>query len=92
MATEHPSIEIEFFASLREAMGYRMLIVPASEAVELGCVADVRAWVVKRLGEAKCTELLAERTRVAVNDEFAELNAPVRAGDRVAFMPGVTGG
>ena len=92
MATDHQSIEIEFFASLREAVGYRMLRIPASEAVELACVADVRAWVVKHLGEAKCAELLAERTRMAVNDEFAELNVPVRGGDRVAFMPGVTGG
>ena len=91
-ATERHSIEVEFFASLRESVGLRTLSIPSSETVDLACVEDVRDWVVGRLGVANCTELLAERTRIAVNDEFVELNEPVGGGDRVAFMPAVTGG
>ena len=30
--------------------------------------------------------------RVAVNQEFAELDQPIRAGDEVALFPPVTGG
>lgn len=30
--------------------------------------------------------------RVAVNQEFADLDHPLRAGDEVAFFPPVTGG
>lgn len=92
MAAPRQSIEIEFFASLREVVGCRTLSIPASEAIGLACVADVRTWVVKHLGEDSCTELFAKRTRAAVNDEFADPSSPVRRGDRVAFMPGVTGG
>ena len=33
-----------------------------------------------------------DRLRVAVNQAFAPLDAPVRAGDEVAIFPPVTGG
>lgn len=92
MSTERQSIEVEFFASLKESVGHRLLTIPASEARNLKRVGDVRAWVLTRLGESRCSELMAERTRTAVNDEFAGLDDPVCGGDRVAFMPAVTGG
>ncbi len=92
MARKIHSIEVEFFASLREAVGCRVLSILPSEIERLTCVEDVRTWVVRCLGESRCTELLAERTRLAVNEEFAELDTPVDRGDRVAFMPAVTGG
>lgn len=92
MASKSQSIEVEFFASLRELVGHRVLSIAASESADLACVEDVRAWVVRRLGQSRCAELLAERTRMAVNDEFADLGTAVHGGDRVAFMPAVTGG
>ena len=86
------SIEVEFFASLREALGVQTIEIPASATGRIETVKDVRDWVLSSIRGAEASVLAARRTRYAVNDEFADLSSEVRAGDRVAFMPAVTGG
>ncbi len=85
-------VEVEFFASLREAVGQRVLYIPDSQMQGIACVEDVRGWVIEQVGPERSAQLLAERTRVAVNDEFVDLGKSVHVGDRVAFLPAVTGG
>ena len=86
------TIDVEFFASLRETLGRASVCIADADAEQLGSVEDVRDWLLARLPDARSSELSAKRTRFAVNDEFVDGNHPVRAGDRVAFMPAVTGG
>ena len=85
-------IRVEFFASLREALGVEAIEIPDEQARALATVQDVRDWVGASIDSARTSELAAKRTRCAVNDEFVALGHAVRAGDRVAFMPAVTGG
>lgn len=91
-ARDSQGIEVEFFASLREAAGCQRLEIPASECERLCNVDDVRAWAARQLGETSRGALFSETLRAAVNDEFADMTARVEYGDRIAFMPVVTGG
>ncbi len=75
------SITIRYFASLRERLGRSEDQV---EAAGLNCVADV--WSRVSAGS------LPANTLVAINQEYASLESPVRAGDEIAFFPPVTGG
>ncbi len=86
------SIQVEFFASLREDLGVREIEIPDSEAGEIMTVQDVRDWVLASMQNADSSDIAAKRTRCAVNDEFVALSHSVRSGDQVAFMPAVTGG
>ena len=74
------SIQVKFFASLREQIGL------ADSIIEQASTAD-EVW-------AKATDN-AERPDnmlVAINLEYAKLNSSVTDGDEVAFFPPVTGG
>lgn len=81
------SVNILYFASLRESLG------TASERCDLP--ADVRTagqlrdWLIVQgraaLGSGK-------QLRVAVNQDMATPDTPVADGDEVAFFPPVTGG
>ena len=76
------SIQVRFFASLRERFGISeaQVSLPADATV-----ADV--WRALLEDIAIPANLLA-----AVNQEYAQLNTPVEDGDEVAFFPPVTGG
>ncbi|MBI5463125.1 MAG: molybdopterin converting factor subunit 1 [Gammaproteobacteria bacterium] len=76
------TIHVRFFASLRERLDVVDQELAASTAAT---VAEV--WQ-RILGD---TEPPANML-VAVNMEYADLDAPVRDGDEVAFFPPVTGG
>jgi molybdopterin synthase sulfur carrier subunit len=82
-------VKVFFFAALREQLG------TAAELVELAgersSVAEVRAALAAR-GESWGRALTAGRLRVAVNQDLAQADTPVRAGDEIAFFPPVTGG
>lgn len=83
-------IELLYFAWVRERIG------KDGERVELpreiSTVAALLDWLEAR-GEAYRTALHERaRLRVAVNQTFATLDAPVHAGDEVAIFPPVTGG
>jgi molybdopterin synthase sulfur carrier subunit len=76
------SIQVKFFASLRERMGRAEELV---EATAGHTVADVWA-------RAAGGKPMPPNTLTAVNMEYAELTQIVRDGDEVAFFPPVTGG
>lgn len=75
------TIEVKFFASLRERVGHSDLLLESAKA---GTVAEV--W-------QQCTrEALPANVLAAVNMEYVESAHPVQDGDEVAFFPPVTGG
>ena len=82
-------VKVLFFAGLREALGC------GSETLELpagiATVGGLRDLLVAR-GEAWGALAAMKNLRVAVNQRMVGLDAPVAAGDEVAFFPPVTGG
>ena len=74
-------ITVRYFASIREELGRQE---DRLEAAGIACVADI--W---RLVAATP---LPVNTLVAVNQEYARPDTPVKPGDEVAFFPPVTGG
>ena len=76
----HMSIQVKFFASLREKVGI--------SDIEINSVATTAdAWDHATNNAEKPDNML-----VAINLEYAQLNSPVSDGDEVAFFPPVTGG
>ncbi|MFO8025962.1 MoaD/ThiS family protein [Thiohalophilus sp.] len=76
------TIEVKFFASLREQIGRSEARLDASEPL---CVAEVWA---QATGNAE----LPVNVLMARNMEYVDSATPVRDGDEVAFFPPVTGG
>ena len=76
------TIEVKFFASLREQVGCASAEVD-EHLVETA--ADVWRVATKDIP-------LPENTLMAVNMDYVESTQPVKAGDEVAFFPPVTGG
>lgn len=74
------SIQVKFFASLREQLGRS-----DTEIADASTVAE--AWQ-----QATDGQPLPERILVAVNLDYATLDSAVKDGDEVAFFPPVTGG
>jgi molybdopterin synthase sulfur carrier subunit len=90
MAEAPAPLRLLWFAWLRERVG------TAEEDValppEVRTVGDLITWLRGR-GPAYDAAFAAGATiRCAVNQEFAGPDAPVAAGDEVAFFPPVTGG
>lgn len=84
------AVTLLFFARLREVLGVdrEQLTLPDPVAD----VAALRAHLQAR-GGAWAAELAAARPlRVAVNQDMAAPDTPLRHGDEVAFFPPVTGG
>ena len=83
------TLKILYFASLREALGQ------ASENIDLPAqianVGQLQAHLIAR-GEAWEALCKTKNLRVAINQQMAALDAPVKDGDEVAFFPPVTGG
>lgn len=76
------SINVKFFASLREKLGRDDCSLEASA---VNTAAD--AW---RLATEK--QDLPPGTLIAINMEYADAGQAVNDGDEVAFFPPVTGG
>ena len=74
------SIQVKFFASLREKVGL-------SDIEINGATTTADAWNSATNNAEKPDNML-----VAINLEYAQLNSPVSDGDEVAFFPPVTGG
>lgn len=77
-------VEVTYFAMLREQAGV------AEETVQ--CREGDAAQLYAQLRDSHGFSLERSRLRVAVNDAFADWDAPLRDGDRVAFIPPVSGG
>ncbi len=81
-------INVQFFASIREAVGTDRQAVNASGIQNIGDLVD-------RLCQdnPQWEEILKnERVLVALNQEMTNLGARVIDGDEVALFPPVTGG
>lgn len=79
-------VKVLYFAGLREAIG------SGAENVELPAgVATVGA-LRAALGQRHGALLTTKNLRAAVNQQMVGMEAPVAAGDEVAFFPPVTGG
>lgn len=81
-------IRVLLFASLRESL--------ATGEVSLSAPAGSVAEVIERLGQSQgphwISALQQPSVVVAVNQTVCDHQAPVKAGDEVAFYPPVTGG
>jgi len=76
------SINVRFFASLREQMGIGN--------VELRFQPDITVTKVWNLATEGAS--IPANTLVAINQEYVSFTTPVTDGDEVAFFPPVTGG
>ena len=81
------SVQVLYFASLKEALGMSGESVELSS--EVATVGALRDWLVGQGRDALAT---AKNLRCAVNQDMVKLDAPVADGDEVAFFPPVTGG
>ncbi len=75
-------IKVLYFASLKETFGCSGQQLSSDEVNTVGDV-----WNVVSAGHTFHQSVLH-----SVNQEYAELDTPVKAGDEVAFFPPVTGG
>lgn len=83
-------MKILYFAWLRARTGVAEEEV--APPAEIRTVGDLLGWLRLRSdGHAAALKDLAV-VRVAVNQEFARADHPVKAGDEVALFPPVTGG
>ena len=76
------TIKVLYFASLKEQLGRSS---EELNSADISTVADV--WQQVSSGYDVSQSVLH-----SVNQEYAELNTPVKPGDEVAFFPPVTGG
>jgi molybdopterin converting factor subunit 1 len=78
------SVHVRYFASLKDHAGRAEEIV----ATECNSVGELYAALQQRHG----FQLEPSRLRIAINDKFQPLSAPLTAGDEVLFLPPVAGG
>jgi molybdopterin synthase sulfur carrier subunit len=83
-------MKILYFAWLRTKIGVgEEDVTPPAEVVNLGALIE---WL-KARGPAYAEALADTRlVRAAVNQDYAQPDHPVKAGDEIAFFPPVTGG
>jgi len=84
------TVTLLYFARLRESLGLAReeLVLPAG----VQTLQALRAHLAAR-GGAWAEEMApARKLRAAVNQTLAQGDAPLKAGDEVAFFPPVTGG
>ncbi|CAA7623260.1 molybdopterin converting factor subunit 1 [Magnetospirillum sp. UT-4] len=83
-------MKVLYFAWLRSKVGIgEEEVAPPPEVSDLGALV---AWLKTRSpGHAAALADMAV-VRAAVNQDYAGLDHPVKAGDEVAFFPPVTGG
>ena len=82
-------LKVLYFAGLRESFG------SAGESLPVPSPATVAELinVLRARGDRWADSLAAgKRWRVAVNQDMATLESPLKAGDEVAIFPPVTGG
>ncbi len=83
-------MKLLYFAWLRTRIGLAEEEVSPPE--EVTTVGELLTWLEGRGGGYAEALARTDLVRVAVNQEFAGLDAPVAAGDEVALFPPVTGG
>ncbi len=76
------SINVQFFASLRELLGTQQLSIDYSEGIDVSGV-----WQ-----QVSSSIAMPDNTLCAINMEYVDTHASVKDGDEVAWFPPVTGG
>lgn len=85
MITRPPlHVVVEYFAILREQSGV------ADEALELDDPNAGRLY--ETLSRKYGFSLEKNRCRLAINDAYCDWETPLKSGDRVVFIPPVSGG
>lgn len=79
-------VRVLFFGMLKDVTGFASERLEAPEASSLASVWDLYAERFPRLGPMK------SHVRLALNQEFSDLDAPVGPNDEIAFLPPVSGG
>ncbi len=77
------NIRIEYFAVLREQAGL--------DSETLSTAAETPQQLFAELNERYAFPQL-QSVKVAINDEFADMQTPLHDGDAVVFIPPVAGG
>ncbi len=77
-------IHVHYFAAFRDQAG--------REEETVMTEARDPAALYRELQAAHSLGLGSDRLKVAVNDEFASWDRPLRDGDRIVFIPPVAGG
>jgi molybdopterin synthase sulfur carrier subunit len=83
-------MRVLYFAWVRQRVGVAEEEV--SPPPEVRDVAGLVAWLAARSPGHAAAFAQGRQIRAAVNQDFAGPEAPVAAGDEVAFFPPVTGG
>ena len=76
------SINVQFFASLREQTGKSEITLPYDTPLDVKAV-----WI-----QATDNMDMPDNTLCAINMEYVKLDAAVNDDDEIAFFPPVTGG
>ncbi|WP_439579590.1 molybdopterin converting factor subunit 1 [Elioraea sp.] len=83
-------MKVLYFAWLRQKVGLaEEEVAPPDTVRDVGALID---WLAARSPGHAAAFANRAVVRCAVNQDFATPDAPVRAGDEVAFFPPVTGG
>jgi molybdopterin-guanine dinucleotide biosynthesis protein A len=77
-------IHVQYFAVFREQAGRSEETITTHASTPAALYAELR--------QRHPFKLAQQQVKVAVNDEFASWDTPLRAGDRVVFIPPVAGG
>lgn len=89
-AKPNDAMKVLYFAWLRTRVG--MAEEEVSPPADVRSVGDLLGWLRGRsAGHAEALKELSV-VRVAVNQDFARADHPVKAGDEIALFPPVTGG
>ncbi|MCW5774255.1 MAG: molybdopterin converting factor subunit 1 [Rhodospirillaceae bacterium] len=83
-------MKILYFAWLRQKVGKGEEMVDPPPTINN--VAALVVWLKSQSPAHAEAFASIKAVRVAINQEFAEWNAPIAAGDEIAFFPPVTGG
>jgi len=83
-ASPQRPIRIRFFAVLREQAGCATLEVATSAATPADLYRELQA--------GRGLSFRADLLRVAINERYGAMDAPLNAGDQVVFIPPVAGG
>ncbi len=83
------TLNVLFFASLREQLGCDRISVSAEQ---VHCLTALLDNLHDRLSQEDYNALRAPHVRIAVNQALIQGNPDLEAGDEIAFLPPVTGG
>jgi len=81
-------IHILYFASFREQLGRAEETVPANYAT----ISELLVELAERGEHWKSVLLDNPNVQIAVNQDIASRETPLKPGDEIAFFPPVTGG